>query len=360
MATHHSAGELTERILLELQLAAPETEAVVKDRLRQRLLKLLQDSGVPGDTMVEREATLLMVQLRGLDQLTETFSASVAVGVLNRFFGMMGELVLRHQGTIERLLGSAIRAVFGVPRTQNDHVEQAIACAVAMQQAMNQFNRQNEALSLPQCFASVVVHSGPLLAGPLGAYPHREFSVVGTEVEVLSRLQAHSLRGQVLVGENTYRNARDFILVGEDKNLFLPGRKEALKVYELLGTTRPRPMTVPRREQRKSPRVRVAMPCYFQRLIGGETLPTVHSGEVIDLGYHGLQMNCSQLLEPGADLRLELSPFLFGGQTAYLSARVADIESAPEGYRCGLEFLDCEGAGQRAIRQLVDSLVYQG
>lgn len=360
MASIRSSDELTERILTELQLALPEVPESACQRLRQRLPALLGGEEVPDAEVVEREATLVMVQLRGVEELTQTFSAAVAVDVLNRFFALMSEVIVRHGGTIERLLGSAVRVVFGMPSPQAEHVEQAVACAVAAQQAMTQFNRQNESLGLPQFYASVAINTGSVLAGALGAYPHREFSVLGEEVSQLMRMEAHGLRGQVVLGENVYHRARDFILVGESKTLTLPGRTRALTVYELLGTTRPRPLTVPRREQRKSPRVAVALPCYFQLQMRGEILEPLYNGEVVDLGYHGLQMASAYLFEPGTDLRLELSPFLFGGRSTYLFARVVSVEPTPGGSRCGLEFLDCEDSGRQAIRRMVDSLVYQG
>lgn len=372
MAINRSIGELTERILVEVQSIFPDSfpnsgagtaagaQRSPHERLRERLVKLLEDAGLPGDTVAEYDATLMMVQLRGMEQLTQTFSAAIAVGVINRFLAMMSEIARRHQGTIERLSGTGMRAVFGAPQEQAAHIEQAVACAVSMQQAMGQFNRQNHALGLPEFYAGVVIESGTILAGPLGGWPHRQFGVLGEEVSRLARMEAHTLRGQILLGESAYDKARDFVLVGEARELNLAGRAAPLKVYDLLGSTRPRAMTVPRREQRKSPRVAVVMPCYYQRQVGTEVLTTVHCGDVIDLGYHGLQMTCAELLEPGATLRLELSPFLFAGETTWVLARVISIESAPEGYRCGLEFLECDGNGQRAIRGLVDSLVFQG
>ena len=273
---------------------------------------------------------------------------------------MMSEVVLNHGAAIETVSGAVLRAVFGVSRAAPEPIEQAIACAIGMQQAMGRFNRENRALGLPEFHARVVMDSGPVQAGSGGSGPHRPSGILDERVGRLARNPGGGTRGEILLGENAYHRAKDFILAGDARELSHPGQSVPVKVYDLMGTTRPRPMTVPRREQRKSPRVAVAMPCYFQHQVGQGVLTTVHSGEVIDLGYYGLQMTCGQRLEPGAGLRLELSPFLTAGKTTCILARVIDTEPAPGGYRCRLEFIEGDNGGRQAIRKLVDSLVFQG
>jgi adenylate cyclase len=254
-------------------------------------------------------------------------------------------------------MGDAVMVVFGAPLTQVDHVQNALACAVEMQQSMSQFNKQNESLRLPPLFIGIGINSGEVVAGPIGSPLHREYTVIGNEVNLASRIEAQTLRGQVLIGESTFRMARDHVLVGMPSRVLVKGRRSAITVYELLGTTRPRLMTVPRRDIRKSPRVEIQMPCYFQQLRDKTVLPPMHCGQVVDMGYHGLRMISPVPLESYGEVKMAISLQLLGARTSDVYARVISADAGAEGYNCSMEFTDIGMAGQQTIKQFVDSQI---
>lgn len=356
MSMKRSSTELVERILAEIQLmTSASLQGSSSEQLRRRLERLLGDAGYQGELSERRAVSVLMANLRGFTALVDTHPAQSVVGVFNRFLTTIIDIATRYGGTIDKIMGDAVMVVFGAPAVQAEHVQNALACAVEMQQAMSTFNQQNQSLGLPPMYLGIGVNSGDVVAGLVGSPLHREYTVIGNEVALAARIEAQSLRGQVLIGETTYRLAREHVLVGESSKVTLKGRRAPVTVYELLGTTRPRLMTVPRREIRKSPRVETLMPCYFQQMHKKTASPSLHCGQVVDMGYHGLRMISPVPLESCGEIKMALSMQLLGARTSDIYARVISADSGGEGFRCSMEFMDIDRAGQQAIKQFVDS-----
>ena len=353
-----SGSELVERILAEVQLTTlGMLPANGREQLRKRLERLVTEAGHPTGEPERRTVSILIADIRGFTSLSEAYPATTIVSMLNRYLALMIEIAVRYHGTIDKLMGDAVMVVFGAPVPQAEHVQNALACAVEMQQAMSQFNQQNESLRLPPLFIGIGINSGEVVAGPIGSPLHREYTVIGNEVNLASRIEAQTLRGQVLIGESTFRLARDHVLVGMPSRVLVKGRRSGVTVYELLGTTRPRLMTVPRRDIRKSPRVEIQMPCYFQQLRDKTVQAPMHCGQVIDMGYHGLRMISPVPLESYGEVKMAISLQLLGARTSDVYARVISAESGAEGFRCSMEFTDIDMAGQQTIKQFVDSQI---
>jgi adenylate cyclase len=353
--------QLVESILAEMRTILPAS--IEPDQyllLNERLLGLLQNRSLLQNIPETKEVTILLADIRGFTALAETYSAVTIIGMLNRFYALMSEVIVRYGGTIDKLMGDSIMVLFGAPMLRSDDVQRAMACAVEMQQAMNEFNSQNESLGLPPLFIGIGINTGEVVAGPIGSEHHREYTVIGDQVNLASRIEAQSLRGQILLGESTYNLAKEFILAGQPNQVQVKGRRQPVMLYELLGTTRPRPMTVPRREVRKSPRIHVQMPCFFQIVDGKTVMSQEICGDVIDIGYNGLLMMSPVKLDMFTEIRIRLSLHLLGNQTTDIYARVVNLDHADNGHRLSLEFTAIDLSGQQAIKQFVDSLVFQG
>lgn len=356
-----SGSELVERILAEVYLSIATVSSVnAREQLRKRLELLVTDAGYPGAKPEWRQVTILIADIRGFTSLAESHPADIVVSMLNRYLALMIEVALRYGGAIDKLMGDAVMVVFGAPESQSDHVQNALACAIEMQQAMSQFNKQNETLQLPSLYIGIGINSGEVVAGLIGTPLHREYTVIGSTVNLAVRIEAHSLRGQVLIGESTYHCAREHILVGAPTRVTVKGRGAIVTLYELLGTTKPRLMTVPRREIRKSPRVQIHMPCYFQQLREKTVLPSLHCGQVIDMGYHGLRMRSPVALDSYGEIKMAISLQLLGARTSDVYARVVTADSVSDGFNCSMEFTDIDLPARQAIKQFVDSQIVTG
>ena len=149
--------------------------------------RLLEDKGaleMGGET---REVSMLMSDLRGFTALTADMDPEDVIAFLNRYLGKMIEILLEYRAVIDEILGDGILAFFGAPEPLEDHPVRAVACAMAMQAAMDEINFLNEADGLPILEMGLAVNTGAVVVGNIGSERRAKYSVVGAHVNFTSR-----------------------------------------------------------------------------------------------------------------------------------------------------------------------------
>ncbi|MFM1897180.1 MAG: hypothetical protein RLZZ385_2254, partial [Pseudomonadota bacterium] len=250
-----------------------------------------------------------------------------------------------------------ILVVFGLPTSATDDVQRAISCAVDMQLAMADLNRFNQSIGMPDLYQGIGINTGTVVVGDLGSHHYNEYTVIGDEVNLVSRIESHCLRGQILISENTYRLARDYIQVSAPNVVEIKGAGHAVALYEVYAIEQPQYKEVPRREGRKSPRVSASMPLTFQTLNGKIVQPEKYRGQVVDISYHGMLMESDVKLGRLSEIKMTLSLELFGDRTTDVYARIINSEFHGKSHRASLEFTGIDREGQLAIKQYVDQIV---
>jgi hypothetical protein len=145
--------------------------------------------------------------------------------LLNRCFVTMSEIIFRNHGTIDKFMGDSILVLFEASR--GDAVKNAVTCAVDMQCAMEAFNAVNRAQGLPDLYFGIGINTGRVMSALLGSDLYSEYTVIGDEVNLASRIESFSLRGQVLISESTWERCQDYVRCGEPMDVFVKGRSQA-------------------------------------------------------------------------------------------------------------------------------------
>ncbi len=304
-----------------------------------------------------KQVSILLSDLRGFTALAGRHSAREVIELLNRYFSRMCEVIFEHGGTIDKFMGDGIMVLFGAPESGRDDLQRAIACATVMQQVMGEVNDTNHRLGMPQLFMGIGINTGEVVAANLGSDLHREYTVIGDNVNLASRIEAHSLRGQVLLSEQSYQLARDYVVIGDVKEVLVKGRRDPVRLHELRATTLPRYMEVPVREERKGPRVPTDMPFRFQILDGKHVLPEVHRGRIADISYSGMLARLQTPVQANTEIRFSVALSLLGCEIHDIYARVLRVREATQDYECSIEFTSIDPEGQLAVRQFVDLAV---
>jgi adenylate cyclase len=131
----------------------------------------------------EVEVTVMFLDVRGFTSLAERRSAVEVVAMLNRLFERIVPIVHAHGGHVDKYVGDGLLAVFGAPRRQDDHADQALAASLEIAKAVD--DEFDEDLSI-----GVGVNSGTVVAGNIGGAGRLEFSVIGDAVNVAARVEA--------------------------------------------------------------------------------------------------------------------------------------------------------------------------
>lgn len=304
----------------------------------------------------QREVTILLADLRGFTAISATLPAGAVIPMLNRCFGRMNEIVSRHHGVIDKFMGDAIMVLFGVPIKQSDDVKRALACAVEMQLAIVELNNQDRPDNIPELSMGIGINTGNVTAGKIGSDFYSEYTVIGDEVNLTSRIESFSLRGQILISENTFDRCRDFVTVSEAMEVFVKGKTHPVKMRELY-TIPSLNLEVPRKEFRHSQRVEVRLPCSFRLIQHKVVMPKMYSATIRDIGYFGLLIETDHPLNAYDDVELEFDLPLIDFKASDIYGKVVELAHDTSGHLAGIEFTSISHETNMKIQLYVQLLV---
>lgn len=313
-------------------------------------------SGSVQSGFTDHEVTILLADLRGFTAFSATLEAGKVIEILNRCLGKLSEIVFRHQGVIDKFMGDSIMVLFGAPIAREDDVRRALTCAVEMQLAMQGINRQHRANGLPELYMGIGINTGHVLAGNLGSDTYSEYTVIGDEVNLASRIEAFTLRGQVLMSQTTFEAADGFITAGEPMEVLVKGKNKPVALRELLSIPS-LGLNVPRQEVRRSHRIEVSLPLTYQVLDGKIVLPEVREGIVRDIGYHGIQLELDGFIPLYTDLVIEFDLPIVGFRASDLYAKVVSLKERDGRFLAGLEFTSVTAEVNMNIQMFTQLLI---
>lgn len=180
-----------------------------------------------------REASVLFADIRGFTALSETLSARGVIALLNEYFDALLPCVTGAGGTVDKLVGDEIMAVFGAPVELEDDAAAAVGAALEMRAALGRFNAARPAGSSPLHFG-VGISTGALVAGALGSRERRNYTVLGSAVNLGSRLCAHAGPGQILVSQATYLRTKHLFEARKLEPLTVKGITFPIHVFEIV------------------------------------------------------------------------------------------------------------------------------
>jgi class 3 adenylate cyclase/HAMP domain-containing protein len=227
--------------------------------------KLLESDGaleLGGET---REVSVLISDLRGFTALTADMEPAEVVAFLNRYLGKMIEILTDAHAVIDEIIGDGILAFFGAPEPMEDHPVRAVACALAMQSAMEEVNARNRADGLPQLEMGIAVNTGEAVVGNIGSERRTKYSVVGAHVNFASRIESYAVGGQVILGPSTFQRVKDLIDMGETMEVKLKGVPGKTTLYEVTGMGAPYNIHLPERYETLTP-LAEKIPVHLQRI----------------------------------------------------------------------------------------------
>ncbi|HEX5938395.1 MAG TPA: adenylate/guanylate cyclase domain-containing protein [Actinomycetota bacterium] len=196
-----------------------------------------EPASVAGVTPEERKVvSVIFADLSGSTELATRLDPEDLRGVLRPFFDAMVEEVERFGGTVEKFIGDAVMAVFGVPVAHEDDPERAVRAAFAMQGRMDALNQQVTERAGGDLDLRVGVNTGEVLAAHSS---DREGYVTGEVVNVAARLQTVAAPGAVVVGRRTRDATLETIAYRDLGSVELKGIEEPVAVYEALPDRRP-------------------------------------------------------------------------------------------------------------------------
>lgn len=208
----------------------------VDPELAREILRRPEATRLGGE---RRAVAILIADLRGFTPLAESLTPERTLQILNRYFGLLIQVIQRHRGIIVDFFGDSVLAFFDpLDGPLQEAVMRALACGIEMQDAMGPFNERNLEEGLPELQMGVGVHAGEVIVGNIGSETRAKYGIVGSAVNLTQRIQQLAGAGEVVVSERVYVEAGDLISPLRTVEAQLKGVQEPMQMY-VLGAAKP-------------------------------------------------------------------------------------------------------------------------
>jgi len=190
----------------------------------------------------QRDMTLLFCDVRGFTTISEQFDATGLTALINKLLTPLTNVVMKHQGTVDKYMGDCIMAFWNAPMDVPDHHRLACLCAMEMIDEIAPLNERLEKEALDEgrkhipLKVGIGLNSGEAVVGNMGSDQRFDYSVLGDTVNLAARLegQCKTYDVSIVIGENTHSKIED--LAGIELDLVLvQGKTQAIRIFTLVG-----------------------------------------------------------------------------------------------------------------------------
>lgn len=182
---------------------------------------------------VNQQVTVLFADIRGFTALSEKANPEKVVGLLNRYFSVMTDIIFEHGGTLDKYIGDGLMAIFGAPTAGEEDALNAVKAAVTMQKRLTQLNAELYAEGYGTVSIGIGLHTGEATIGYIGSNKRSEYTAIGDTVNLASRLESNASGGQILMSEATAAASGNLIPVNVRDPLTVKNRVQPVNVLEV-------------------------------------------------------------------------------------------------------------------------------
>ncbi len=181
-------------------------------------------------------ATILFSDIRGFTTLTEELGAQGTVSLLNEYFTIMVDCIQKEGGMLDKFIGDAIMAAFGVPIPHEDDEDRAVRAAIGMIRALHVWNRERAAEGKKPVGMGIGLNTDMIVSGNIGSPKRMDYTLIGDGVNLASRLESlcKQYHASILVSENTVRRLKGTYRIREVDRVQVKGKTHGVGIYEVL------------------------------------------------------------------------------------------------------------------------------
>ena len=217
------------------QLAQIERIGRLQRFLAPQVAQMIANSDASDSLLAShrREVTALFCDLRGFTAFTEASEPEEVMGVLREYQENLGELIFRYEGTLDRFLGDGIMIVFNDPIPCDDHTARAVRLALDMRERVDQLAKQWARMGHLLGFG-IGIASGYATLGQVGFEHRREYTAIGSVINLASRLCGEAKAGQIVISQRAFSAVEHSVGASHIGQLSLKGFNGSIDAYEVM------------------------------------------------------------------------------------------------------------------------------
>jgi adenylate cyclase len=216
-------------------------EKAAKSTLSRYMDPVLADqmmSGGSDDIMggLETTATVLFSDVRGFTTITETLGAQGTVALLNEYFELMVDCITEQGGMLDKFIGDAIMAAFGIPMAHSDDEDRAVRCSINMITRLWEWNSERRARGELPVEMGIGLNTDSIVAGNIGSKKRMDYTMIGDGVNLAARLESacKQYHARLLLSEYTVAKLNGVYRLREIDRVIVKGKTEPVNVFECL------------------------------------------------------------------------------------------------------------------------------
>lgn len=183
------------------------------------------------------DLSILFADISGFTSVSETKAPEEVAEFLSNFFSAAVDSIFAYGGTLDKFIGDAVMAFFGAPIPQEDHADRAILAGMMMQERVAEWNAERERAGLPVVKIRVGINSGPAVVGNVGTEKRVDYTVLGSSVNIASRLESGVAKpGQLVISQNTLDRCVGSFQTESLGEFALKGLQQKMPVFAVTGS----------------------------------------------------------------------------------------------------------------------------
>ncbi len=230
----------------ELALAFNDMASGLEDRERVKATfnkfhnKEIAEKLLSGDVHLggeRREATIFFSDIRGFTSLSESLQPEQVVEMLNEYMTQMVAVIRRHGGIVDKYVGDAIMAIWGVPLDNPDANFQAISACLEMRTELAKLNESRIARGQPALRIGMGLNCGQVIAGNIGSDEKMEYTVIGDSVNLASRIESMTKEfgTDLLIAKSVRASVQDRFIFEACEGVKVKGKSDSIETFKVLG-----------------------------------------------------------------------------------------------------------------------------
>lgn len=182
---------------------------------------------------INQKITVLFADIRGFTSLSEKENPEKVVGLLNKYFTAMSEIIFAYGGTLDKYIGDGLMAIFGAPTASPEDSKNALKTAVAMQKRLGTLNQELATEGFSRVEIGIGLHTGIATIGYVGSEQRSEYTAIGDTVNLASRLEQNARGGQILISEATATECENLATLIPQEALTVKNRLQPVSLFEV-------------------------------------------------------------------------------------------------------------------------------
>ena len=182
---------------------------------------------------VEKEITVLFVDIRGFTAFSEANPPEKVVNMVNRYLALTSRTIQEHGGTLDKYIGDATMAVFNAPNDLPDHALRAVCTGWAMKQGAADLQQEILKDYGVDLQFGIGINTGLAVVGNMGSEFRMDYTAIGDTVNTAARLESNAQKGQVILSDATYQLVKDHVEVTDLGVLSVKNKKVGIQIYNL-------------------------------------------------------------------------------------------------------------------------------